>query len=228
MRTLVLDLDETLIHCVDEGMKAEKEIHISLPTGKTCTAGINIRPGLLATLTKISEYYEIIVYTAGQKNYADAILDSIDPERKIIHYRLYREDCVEYSENIFIKDLRILGRDLTHIIIVDNSPYSFSHQLENGYPIVPFYDSKADGEMKKLESYLLKIKDLPDFREANRKKFDLKKLALSNLEHYIQYYSGSNSDGENEEPINDTGVVSTKINEVLKLIQISMATLFKK
>jgi TFIIF-interacting CTD phosphatase-like protein len=38
--------------------------------------------------------YEIIVFTAGQKDYADPILDYIDPHKKIFKKRLYRTDCI--------------------------------------------------------------------------------------------------------------------------------------
>jgi len=37
----------------------------------------------------MSKLYEIIVFTASQKLYADKIIDLIDPKRRISH-RLYR------------------------------------------------------------------------------------------------------------------------------------------
>ena len=44
----------------------------------------------------------------------------------------------------YIKDLKKLGRDLKDIIIVDNSPLSYSFNQENGLPILAWFDDKND------------------------------------------------------------------------------------
>ena len=36
------------------------------------------------------------------------------------------------------------------IVIVDNAVYSFGFQLENGIPIIPFYEDKEDEELLHL------------------------------------------------------------------------------
>ncbi len=72
--TLVLDLDETLIHFVDSG--ADSFFHI--------------RPGCSKFLEDLHHYYEVVIFTAAMQDYADSVLDTIDPEQKFIQYRLYR------------------------------------------------------------------------------------------------------------------------------------------
>jgi CTD small phosphatase-like protein 2 len=52
-----------------------------------------------------------------------------------------------------VKDLRILNRSLSEVVLVDNAAYSYSFQLENGIPILPFYEGK-DSELAALEGYL--------------------------------------------------------------------------
>lgn len=42
----------------------------------------------------MAELYEIVVFTAGTKDYADQILDFIDPEKSYFKKRLYRNDCI--------------------------------------------------------------------------------------------------------------------------------------
>ena len=99
--------------------------------------------------------YEIIVFTAGQKDYADPILDYIDPHKKIFKKRLYRTDCIQV-ENIFIKDLDIiLDRDRANMIIVDNSILSFAFDLDNGVPINSYMGTEEeDKELLFLYSFL--------------------------------------------------------------------------
>lgn len=78
--TLVLDLDETLIHFeMDEDVDpAIEEPGYYL-----------IRPGAIKFLNELAEYYELVVFTAAMPDYADWILDNVDRHKKISH-RLYR------------------------------------------------------------------------------------------------------------------------------------------
>ena len=71
------------------------------------------------------KYYELIVFTASKKVYADTIIDYLDPENKFFTKRLYRESCL-FVSGVYIKDLKIFkNRDLKDIIIVDKSCLSY-------------------------------------------------------------------------------------------------------
>ena len=74
----------------------------------------------------MSKLFEIIIFTASKKIYADPILNYLDPNNEYISYRLYREQCITIKEKILIKDLRIINRDLKNLAIVDNSISSFA------------------------------------------------------------------------------------------------------
>lgn len=52
---------------------------------------------------------------------------------------------------------------------MDNASYSFGYQVENGLPILPYYDNKNDIELKNLISYLKSIHHVKDVREVNKK-----------------------------------------------------------
>ena len=68
-------------------------------------------------------YFEIVIFTAAVKDYADWILDRLD-SNKLISHRLYRCSTTEQN-GVFLKDLSKLGRDLSRTLIIDNNPANF-------------------------------------------------------------------------------------------------------
>ena len=176
----LFDLDETLAHCIGEikeGKKPTKPyqhiVDVTLPSRKQTKIGINIRPNWEETLELINEKFNIVIYTASHQSYADAVLNYMDPQKKYTKYRLYRNHCVQANvdgQKFYIKDLSIFDKyyDLKDIVIVDNSVLSFAYHLNNGIPIVPYYDSEEDGELTILGYYLISICDYNDLREANK------------------------------------------------------------
>lgn len=77
------------------------------------------------------------------------------------------------EEGIHVKDLRVLAnRKLEDVVIVDNACYSFGYQIDNGIPIIPYYDNPKDEELKHLLEYLKGLVNR-DIREINRKTFKL-------------------------------------------------------
>ena len=94
----------------------------------------------------------MVVFTASHPSYADQVLDLLDPKREIFDLRLYRDSCIRSPDGVYVKDLRIFEpfRTMSDIVIVDNAVYSFGYQLENGIPIIPFYDDKEDEELLHL------------------------------------------------------------------------------
>jgi len=83
------------------------------------------------------------------------VLDYLDPEKKYISYRLFRENCIQSDVGVYIKDLRVIkNRNLNDILLVDNAAYSFGFQIDNGIPIIPYYNDKSDCELLSLINYL--------------------------------------------------------------------------
>ena len=71
--------------------------------GAICEVYVLKRPGVDEFLQALAPFYELMIYTASLKKYADPLLDWLDPER-LIAYRLFREQCTFYN-GIFVKDL---------------------------------------------------------------------------------------------------------------------------
>lgn len=86
-KMIIFDLDETLAHCVrQENPNRPPDVHlnINLVSGKILKAGFNIRPYTKECLEMVNKHFEVVVFTASHKWYADVILDYIDPEKKLI------------------------------------------------------------------------------------------------------------------------------------------------
>jgi CTD small phosphatase-like protein 2 len=84
--TLVLDLDETLIHFVNTQEESEDN---NSQDGAENDFFYMVRPFCNKFLCELSKYYEIVIFTAAMQDYADWIVDGID-HRGNIKYRLYR------------------------------------------------------------------------------------------------------------------------------------------
>lgn len=126
-----------------------------------------VRPGVNKFLTELSQHYEIVIYTAALQDYADWILNSID-RKKVIAHRLYRQHTKRRS-NYAIKDLSLIGRDLSKTIIIDNIGLNFEFSNpDNGLEIVSWYDDLEDNELDKYIPFLkeIAIRQEEDVREV--------------------------------------------------------------
>lgn len=77
--SLVLDLDETLVHCtVEPTADADLQFPVVFH-GVTYQVHVRLRPYLFEFLDKIQDKYEVIIFTASQQVYANELLNLIDP-----------------------------------------------------------------------------------------------------------------------------------------------------
>ena len=143
-KTLILDIDETLIHSFiieppeyfDFSFQVEND-------GQMLRIFSVKRPGLDVFLQEIKELYEIVFFTASTQEYGNKVINFIAPETPQNH-RLFRESCT-FKNGFYIKDLNLINRNLSDMIIVDNNPISFLFNSENGIQALSFFgDDEED------------------------------------------------------------------------------------
>jgi len=171
--TLVLDLDETLIHSTTSKRYA-KSCDFSLRIGGSLTKrGVKFyvfkRPNVEEFLKRVCEWYEVVIFSGSSADYVNAIMKRLDPDRRCTHI-LSREHCVHAGRGCFVRDLSLLGRDPRHTIIVSNSVVAFGFQPENAIKIPSFLASPADFQLPKLLNILERARFLKDVRNASIRK----------------------------------------------------------
>uniref|UniRef100_A0A2P2JR80 FCP1 homology domain-containing protein n=1 Tax=Rhizophora mucronata TaxID=61149 RepID=A0A2P2JR80_RHIMU len=154
--TVVLDLDETLVcayetstlpvvlrnQAIEAGLQWFELECVS--SDKECEGKSKInyvmvfeRPGLGEFLKQLSEFADLVLFTAGLEGYARPLVDRIDTDSRF-SLRLYRPSTISTEYREHVKDLCCLAKDPCRIVIVDNNPFSFLLQPLNGIPCVPF------------------------------------------------------------------------------------------
>ena len=155
--TLILDLNETLIHFK--------------PSNQNFREGVlRIRPGLTEFLDDVGKLYELILFTGSEESYANLLIDAIEDNKIYFEHRLYRQHLMVIG-NEYVKDLSKIGRPLDKMIIVDNMPQNFKLQKENGIYIKSFWgEDKYDSALINLSNILINIaKEGGDVREGLEK-----------------------------------------------------------
>jgi len=152
-KTLVLDLDETLVHSSFRPVPGPDFIISIELDGVTHRVYVQKRPGVDHFLEEMGSKFEVVVFTASLDKYANPVLDILDP-KGFIKVRLFREACVQHYGN-YVKDLSLLGRRLEDTLIIDNSPFSYMFQPDNAIPITSWFNDKTDRELYDLVPFLL-------------------------------------------------------------------------
>ena len=146
--TLVLDLDETLVHYIEE-----KDRHY-----------VQVRPYAEYFISEMGKYFELVIFTSAEEEYANIVLDEID-KNKVISHKLYRRH-VEFNDGFCLKDLNKLGRDIKKVCIIDNDKNNFKLHEDNGIEIKEFLGEQDDNELDLLGDLLMAIieSNLDDIR----------------------------------------------------------------
>ncbi|XP_004240939.1 uncharacterized protein [Solanum lycopersicum] len=187
--TVVLDLDETLVcayetsslpnivrtQATEAGLKwfelectsSDKECE-----GKPKINYVTVfeRPGLHEFLKELSEFANLVLFTAGLEGYARPLVDKIDVGNRF-SLRLYRPSTISTEYREHVKDLVCISKDLSRIVIVDNNPFSFLLQPLNGIPCIPFSAGQPH-DIQLLEVILPLLKHLSKQKDVRPVLYD--------------------------------------------------------
>ena len=209
-KTLVIDLDETLVHSYfakEPPYTPDISYDIEI-TGITIHISTLIRPGTYQFLERLSNIYEIVIFTASLSQYAIPLLNEID-KNNYCKYKLFREHCYTFDNKGnpgYVKDLSKLNRDLNNVIIIDNNPDCYFLNKENGIPIKTWLNDKNDKELLKLLPYLefLANEYIIDVRPILTKIKDGKTINFKIFDEIIENYKKTNKEITNKSDNNNT------------------------
>jgi Dullard-like phosphatase family protein len=166
-KTLVLDLDETLIHAYFEPCAADIKVPMTMD-GVAYTAYVMKRPGCEEFLRKAVSLFDVIVWTASLECYAAGVIDRLEQISGCGRLpRMYRESCTKVNGS-HAKDLRKIGVPLSDVAILDNSPHVAVLNKENLINIRNFYDDKSDRELYNMLHFLDQLAEAPTVFDAIR------------------------------------------------------------
>jgi len=190
-KCLVLDLDETLVHSSFQPVdKYDFLIPVEIE-GNVYQVYVAKRPHVDEFLKKMGEVYEVVIFTASLSKYADPVLDLLDIH-KVIDYRLFREHCTCIND-IYVKDMSIMGRPIESVFIIDNSPHAYSLQPESAFPCTSWFDDYEDNE---LLEFIPILQDLakPEVKNIIHELERLKLNGCGKMDSFSQYTSDDTSE----------------------------------
>ncbi|XP_030387336.1 CTD nuclear envelope phosphatase 1 homolog [Scaptodrosophila lebanonensis] len=176
-KTLILDLDETLVHSCYNDPETNEHIGCSMVPPNTepnFTISVDVeempvifqvfkRPHVDLFLDFVAKWYDIVIYTASLEVYASQVVDQLDAGRGILRRRFFRQHC-RSSTNVLSKDLCLVNRDLRRTFIIDNSPNAYRDYPENAIPIKTWLYDPNDKELLKLLPFLDALRFTKDVR----------------------------------------------------------------
>ncbi|KAI9829380.1 MAG: Nuclear envelope morphology protein 1 [Phylliscum demangeonii] len=176
LKTLILDLDETLIHSLAKGgrMSTGHMVEVKLNASVGLGGGgvgpqhpilyyVHKRPHCDDFLRKVCKWYKLVIFTASVQEYADPVIDWLEQDRKYFSGRYYRQHCTFRGGN-YIKDISCVEPDLSQVMIVDNSPASYAFHEDNGIPIEGWISDPTDNDLLHLIPLLEGLQYVTDVR----------------------------------------------------------------
>lgn len=172
---VVLDLDETLIHCSPFDFKDDCDFSID---ENRCQK----RKGLEEFIRDLSYSFDLAIWSSAPDDYVEKVSKAIKPKEVDFKFVWGRSKCTLDKEFVsrdpehlhdenFIKDLSLIAElqdyAIEKILIVDDSPQKARLHLNNLICVNRFTGGRKDNELAELKKYLMTLKDIKDVRYKN-------------------------------------------------------------
>ncbi|KAF2797917.1 hypothetical protein K505DRAFT_234429 [Melanomma pulvis-pyrius CBS 109.77] len=176
-KTLILDLDETLIHSMAKGGRYTTGHMVEVKLQEPVNAGggqiigpqipilyyVHKRPHCDEFLKKVCKWYNLVIFTASVQEYADPVIDWLEVERKYFAGRYYRQHCT-LRNGSYIKDLAQVEPDLSKVMIIDNNATCYIFHEDNAIPIEGWISDPTDNDLLHLIPLLEGLQYVTDVR----------------------------------------------------------------
>lgn len=109
------------------------------------------RPHVDFFLQEVSQWYDLVVYTASLELYGSAVCDMLEKDANVsFKGRYFRQDCIQEGLQNYTKDLRAVNTDLANTLIIDNSPNAYRYFPDNAIQIHSFVGEADDDHLLRL------------------------------------------------------------------------------
>lgn len=178
---LILDLDETLIHAREEELDRAADFQIF---------GYHVyrRPYLADFLSSVRADFDLAVWSSASDDYVAAVVGHIFGADCPLRFvwgrsratlmRLVRDEYGytydPWDHRRYLKPLKKvkrMGWRLERMLIVDDTPEKCVRNYGNAIYPLPFEGDEADAELLSLAAYLSSLKDEPDMRRIEKRRW---------------------------------------------------------
>ncbi|NUO53490.1 MAG: HAD family hydrolase [Polyangiaceae bacterium] len=167
---IILDLDETLVHVTESPPPWRPHFTVRGYAGYR-------RPHLDTFLAELRGRYDLAVWTAAGRTYAEAVLTEVMPWHAELAFLWCADRCTEHfdhetrSHNTIKKIEKVTkqGYDLARVLVVDDSPEKHLKNYGNLIHIKPFLGDPSDEELPVVARYIHSLEDEPNVRAIEKR-----------------------------------------------------------
>ena len=168
-KTLVLNLDETLVHS-KFGRFEDWDKFFCLKSETTYySISMYKRPHLDEFLDFWYKNFEVVLISSAIPSYSNEVFDEIDKGRAVT--RLFRDSCL-YRDNIYIKTIDRLRRNPSTVIILESNPITWWLNTNNVFPIKWWFGNQKDNELSDIIPILTSLAKVKDVRGIIQRIFE--------------------------------------------------------